>query len=98
HPQHTSHCLKKLDKPVVPVLMGYRIPRNDSEADQLKYAVVILALFQPWSTLKSSPLKAPKTTWMDALNELQRAMSPEHARVTLNIQLLYQTRDAKFDF
>lgn len=25
-------------------------------------------------------------------------MSPEHVRVTLNMQFLYQTRDAKFDF
>jgi hypothetical protein len=25
-------------------------------------------------------------------------MSPEHTRIVLNMQLLYQTRDAKFDF
>jgi hypothetical protein len=40
HPEYTTHCLKKLDTRVVPVLLGYRVPRNDSESDQLKYAVV----------------------------------------------------------
>jgi hypothetical protein len=31
------------------VLMGYRIPRNDSDNDRMKYAVVILMLFKPWA-------------------------------------------------
>ncbi|KAJ7089153.1 hypothetical protein C8R44DRAFT_861513 [Mycena epipterygia] len=35
----TTHCLKKLDIPVIPVPMGYRVPRNDSESVELKYAV-----------------------------------------------------------
>ncbi|KAJ7856171.1 hypothetical protein B0H13DRAFT_1458014, partial [Mycena leptocephala] len=48
HPQYTTHCLKKLDTPVIPVLMGYRIPRNDSDNDRTKYAVAILTLFKPW--------------------------------------------------
>ncbi|KAJ6505148.1 hypothetical protein C8R45DRAFT_769249, partial [Mycena sanguinolenta] len=84
--------------PVVPVLMGYRVPRNDIDADQLKYAVIILALFQPWSPVKSSPLKSPETSWTDALDKFRESMSPEHVRVTLNMQLLHQTRDAKFDY
>ncbi|KAJ7911419.1 hypothetical protein B0H13DRAFT_1546796, partial [Mycena leptocephala] len=66
HPQHTTHCLKKLDEPVIPVLKGYRVPRNDSENDNLKYAVVILTLFKPWSNTKSSPLKSPDTPWEEA--------------------------------
>lgn len=60
--------------------------------------VVIIALFRPWSSCKTSPLKSPDLNWLDALAELQVSMSPEHVRVTLNMQLLYQTRDAKFDF
>lgn len=92
HSQQTTHCLKRLENPVIPVFMGYRVPRNDSEGDKLKYAVVMLTLFRPWSTVKSSPLKSMDTAWPDALHEL------EHVRVTLNMQLLYQTRDAKFDF
>ncbi|KAJ7934825.1 hypothetical protein B0H13DRAFT_1563174, partial [Mycena leptocephala] len=98
HPEYTTHCLKKLDMRVVLVLLGYRVPRNDSESDQLKYAVVILSLFTPWSTLKTSPLKSPDVSWSDALADLKNTMSPEHTRVVLNMQLLYQTRDAKFDF
>ncbi|KAJ7939607.1 hypothetical protein B0H13DRAFT_1587008, partial [Mycena leptocephala] len=47
HPQYTTHCLKKLDVPVIPVLTGSRIPRNDLDNDLTKYAVVILTLFKP---------------------------------------------------
>ncbi|KAJ7336997.1 hypothetical protein DFH08DRAFT_618314, partial [Mycena albidolilacea] len=98
HSQYTTYCLKKLDTPVIPVLMGYRIPRNDSDNDRTKYAVIILTLFKTWSETKSSPLKSPDVAWLDAFNDFKLSMSPEHARIVLNMQLLYQTRDAKFDF
>jgi hypothetical protein len=94
HPQHATHCLKKLDAPVIPVLMGYHIPRNDSESDRTKYAVVILALFKLWSDTKSSPLKSPEIAWPDALDDFKRSMSPEHARILLNMQLLERLRKA----
>ncbi|KAJ7084569.1 hypothetical protein B0H15DRAFT_777558, partial [Mycena belliarum] len=99
HPQFTTHCLKKLEcNSVIPVLQGYRVPRNDVEGDKIRYAVVILALFRPWSASKISPLKSPDLSWLEAHTEFKEAMSPEHIRVTSNMQLLYQTRDAKFDF
>jgi hypothetical protein len=98
HPQYTTHCLKKLDTSVVPVLMGYRIPRCDSEDDHIKYAVIILTLFKVWSNTKCSLLKSPDTAWSDAFNEFRPSMSAEHVRIMLNMQLLYQTRDAKFDY
>ena len=78
--------------------MGYRIPRNDSANDQTKYAVIILTLFKVWSDTKTSPLKSPETDWCDAFDEFKLSMSPEHARTMLNMQLLYQTRDTKFDY
>ncbi|KAJ7074948.1 hypothetical protein B0H15DRAFT_792471, partial [Mycena belliarum] len=98
HPQYTTHCLKKLDTPVIPVLMGYRIPRNDSENDRTKYAVIILTLFKVWSDTKASPLKSADCDWLDALDEFKLSMCSEHARILLNMQLMYQTRDAKFDY
>ncbi|KAJ7065994.1 hypothetical protein B0H15DRAFT_761032, partial [Mycena belliarum] len=98
HPQYTTHCLKKLDAPIIPVLMGYQIPRNDMDDDHTKYAVIILTLFKPWSEIKSCPLKSQEIAWSDALNDLRQVISAEHARIILNMQLLYQTRDAKFDF
>jgi hypothetical protein len=55
HPQYTTHCLKKFDSPVIPVLIEYRVPRNDSESVELKYAVVILSLFKP-GQISSHPL------------------------------------------
>ncbi|KAJ7224744.1 hypothetical protein B0H12DRAFT_1077984 [Mycena haematopus] len=48
--------------------------------------------------MKSSPVKLPTVSWEVALNEFKPTMSAEHVRITLNMQLLYQTRDAKFDF
>jgi hypothetical protein len=98
HSQYTSHCLKERDRPVIPILMGYRIPRNDSDADKIKYAVVILALFKPWSTLKESPLKDPSASWSDSLNSFLPTLDEEHKKVISNMQLLYQTKDAKFDY
>ncbi|KAJ7337027.1 hypothetical protein DFH08DRAFT_614292, partial [Mycena albidolilacea] len=98
HPQYATRCLKKLDTPAIPVLMGYRIPRNDSENDRTKYAVVILTLFKLWSDTKYYPLKSSHITWSNAFDEFKSSMLPEHARVVLNMQLLCQTRDAKFDF
>jgi hypothetical protein len=100
HPQYTSHCLKKLDIPVIPVLMGYRIPRNDStdQGDMNKYAVVVLAMFKPWSSSKTSPLKTVDQTWQCALDAYTNFITPEHAAIIQNMQLLYQTKDAKFDY
>ncbi|KAJ7605142.1 hypothetical protein DFH06DRAFT_1020410, partial [Mycena polygramma] len=95
HPQHTTHCLKKLDSLVIPVLMGYRVPRSDWDNDRTKYAVVILTLFKVWSDMKASPLKTPETSWSAALDDFTPSMMPKHARIVLNMQLLYQTRDAK---
>ncbi|KAJ7933107.1 hypothetical protein B0H13DRAFT_1508278, partial [Mycena leptocephala] len=62
-----------------------------------KYAVAMLALFQPWSDVKSSPLKLSDTSWQDAWDKVKVSKSSEHARIVANMQLLYQTRDAKFD-
>ncbi|KAJ7236581.1 hypothetical protein B0H12DRAFT_1075797 [Mycena haematopus] len=78
HPQQTTHCLKKLDNPVIPVLMGYRIPRDNAESDKPKYCVIILTLFQPWSTVKLSPLKPLDLSWSDAFETLRQSMPPEH--------------------
>ncbi|KAJ6457298.1 hypothetical protein C8R45DRAFT_844365, partial [Mycena sanguinolenta] len=95
HPEYMTQCLKKLDGPVIPVLQGYRVPRNNFEPDRVKYAVMILVLFKPWSNTKVSPAKSPNISWEAALTEFKPTMSCEHVRITLNMQLLYQTRDAK---
>jgi hypothetical protein len=98
HPQYRTHCLKKLDTPVIPVFMGYRIPRNDSEADRQKYAVVILTLFRAWLGNKESPLKKETESWEEALSQMLEMISPEHKCILRNMQLLYQTQHAKFDY
>ncbi|KAL0057240.1 hypothetical protein AAF712_016127 [Marasmius tenuissimus] len=98
HPQYTTHCLKKLDSTIVPVLMGYRIPPWDCSNDDEKYAVTMLTLFKPWSDDKESPLKPKDLGWIDAFQQFKSLMSLEHVSITRNMQLLYQTKDTKFDF
>jgi hypothetical protein len=84
HSQYTTHYLKKLDNPVIPVIQVYRVPRNALDNDKLKHAVVILALFRPWSNIKDSPLKSPDVSWSDAMSEFEISMRPDHVRVTSN--------------
>jgi hypothetical protein len=98
HSQYSSYCLKEVDKPIIPVLMGYCVPRNDCDADKDKYAVVILTLFKPWSSSKDSPLKETATTWSESLAEFLPCLTEDQKSVIANLQLLYQTKDAKFDY
>ncbi|KAJ7339162.1 hypothetical protein DFH08DRAFT_618106, partial [Mycena albidolilacea] len=93
--EYTTHCLKQRDSPVIPVLMGYRVPCNDTDEDRLKHAVVMLILFKPWSNNKSSPVKATELGWEDVFNTFKPTVSPDHLRISLNMQLPFQTRDAK---
>lgn len=101
HPQYATHCLKQLsdtDRPRVPVLVGYKIPRSDREEELQKYAVVILALFKPWTTEIDSPLKSTTETWEDALT-VWSAHIPKYIQQYIdNMQLLHQSKDAKDDY
>nr|GAT48229.1 ATP-dependent DNA helicase [Mycena chlorophos] len=101
HPQATTHCLKKIDQsslPRVPVLLGVSFPRRDRPDDEEKYCAAALALFKPWSMEADCPLKAENQSWKSAFESFQVSLSAAHQSVLDNMQLIYETRDAKQDY
>ncbi|KAK7032935.1 hypothetical protein R3P38DRAFT_2773431 [Favolaschia claudopus] len=101
HPQYLSHCMKKIsdsETQRVPVLIGIPIPRSDKEEDKEAHQVAMLTLFTTWSSNTDSPLKAQDKDWSSAYEAMLTTLSPGHLRVIKNMQLLYESRDAKHDF
>ncbi|KAE9388264.1 hypothetical protein BT96DRAFT_836477, partial [Gymnopus androsaceus JB14] len=102
HPQYSTHCLKEItdsEKARIPVLVGYSIPRNDKEDQEIKYAVAMLALFKPWSNNKLSPLKPEGQTWVSAFKTWDSSTSARaHQKTMRNMQLQYESKDAKVDY
>ncbi|KAJ6512937.1 hypothetical protein C8R45DRAFT_812511, partial [Mycena sanguinolenta] len=98
HPQYTTHCLKKVSDTElqrIPVLIGYSIPHSDREDQRLKYSAAMIALFKPWTKNIDSPLKAKDEDWCTVYQTLQSQLPPNHCKIIENMQLLYQSRDAK---
>ncbi|KAJ3804915.1 hypothetical protein F5876DRAFT_18585, partial [Lentinula aff. lateritia] len=97
-----THCLKKMDtgnSPRVPVLKGYPIPLSDNIEHQDKYCVYMLVLFKPWSDNEQSPLKLKEESWDTAFNTWKNmGLHANHINIMKNMQLLYETKDAKFDY
>ncbi|KAJ7907829.1 hypothetical protein B0H13DRAFT_1545662, partial [Mycena leptocephala] len=101
HPQYTSHCMKRLTSTElqrVPVLAGFPIPRSDKEDQKESYRIAMLTLFHPWSDNDASPLKPEGCDWDTAFNDMDAILSPKHRQILSNMQLLYQSRDAKHDY
>ncbi|KAJ7837324.1 hypothetical protein B0H13DRAFT_1912554 [Mycena leptocephala] len=101
HPQYTSHCMKRLtstELPRVLVLAGFPIPRSDKEDQKESYRIAMLTLFHPWSDNEASPLKPEGCDWDTAFDDMDATLSPKHRRILSNMQLLYQSRDAKHDY
>ncbi|KAE9393397.1 hypothetical protein BT96DRAFT_829316, partial [Gymnopus androsaceus JB14] len=102
HPQYATHCLKEItdsEKARIPVLVGYSIPRNDKEDQEIKYIVAMLALFKPWSNNKISPLKPEGETWVSAFKAWDSSTSARtHQKTMSNMQLQYESKDAKVDY
>ncbi|KAF8186559.1 hypothetical protein K438DRAFT_2153189 [Mycena galopus ATCC 62051] len=101
HPQYTSHCMKRITESElerIPVLVGIPIPRANKEEDKTAYHVAMLALFKPWSGDAASLLKESDESWEDAHKEMLESATEEQLRLIHNMQLIYQSRDAKDDF
>ncbi|THU82121.1 hypothetical protein K435DRAFT_598903, partial [Dendrothele bispora CBS 962.96] len=73
------------------------IPRSDREDQKIKYAIVMLTLFKPWSNNKSELLKPVEQSWCDAFQSWKNDTSQQYLKVISNMQLLYESKDAKFD-
>ncbi|THV01804.1 hypothetical protein K435DRAFT_585534, partial [Dendrothele bispora CBS 962.96] len=73
------------------------IPRNDKEDQRAKYAVAMLVLFKPWSDHVQNLLKEESQDWESAFEAWRSNTSAEILKTMKNMQLLYESRDAKVD-
>ena len=90
HPQASSHMNMKRTSPVVPVLLGPPIPRQDREETQERFCRAILTLFVPWrSVLDICDLNQ---TWKQAFESRQTHIMPESRKFIENIQLLHECK------
>lgn len=90
HPQASSYILIKRSTPVVPVLLGPQIPRQDREETRERYCRAILTLFIPWRTVED--LCNSEQTWSDAFEMLKPMISSNGQKVIQNIQLLHECK------
>lgn len=90
HPQATSHGIIKRPKPVIPVLLGPQIPRQDREETQERYSRAIATLFIPWRSIKD--LCNHNQSWHDALSGRLGSISTESLKIIDNIQLLHECK------
>ncbi|CAF5198379.1 unnamed protein product, partial [Rotaria magnacalcarata] len=51
HPQASSHIVIRHTNPVVPVLVGPQIPRQEREETRERYSRALLTLFVPWRSV-----------------------------------------------
>lgn len=90
--------LTSTELPHVPVLAGFPILRSDKEDQKESYRIAMLTLFHPWSDNEASPLKPEGCDWDTAFDDMDATLSPKHCQISSNMQLLYQSRDAKHDY
>ncbi|CAF4376284.1 unnamed protein product, partial [Rotaria magnacalcarata] len=74
HPQASSHIVIKHTNPVVPVLVGPQIPRQEREEARERYSRALLTLFVPWRSVHD--LCALNQTWTEALEVQKPLISP----------------------
>ncbi|CAF3114577.1 unnamed protein product [Rotaria sp. Silwood2] len=90
HPQSSSHIIIKHTKPVVPVLIGPQIPRQEREETRERYSRALLALFVPWRSVHD--LCALNQIWTEALEVQKSLISPTSLKIIENIQLLHECK------
>ena len=90
HPQASSHMNMKRTSPVVPVLLGPPIPRQDREETQARFGRSILTLFVPWRSVFD--ICDLNQTWKQALDSRQTDIMPELHKFIENIQLLHECK------
>ena len=90
HPQASSHMNMKRTSPVVPVLLGPPIPRQDREETQERFCRSILTLFVPWRSVFD--ICDLSQTWKQAFESRQAKIMPESRKFIENIQLLHECK------
>ncbi|CAF2075341.1 unnamed protein product [Rotaria magnacalcarata] len=90
HPRASSHIVIKHTNPVVPVLVGPQIPRQEREETRERYSRALLTLFVPWRSVHD--LCALNQTWTEALEIQKPFISPASLKIIENIQLLHECK------
>ncbi|CAF4072297.1 unnamed protein product [Rotaria magnacalcarata] len=90
HPQASSHIVIKHANPVVPVLVGPHIPRQEREETRERYSRALLTLFVPWRS--AHDLCALNKTWTEALEVQKPLIFPASLKIIENIQLLHECK------
>ncbi|CAF3216047.1 unnamed protein product [Rotaria sp. Silwood2] len=90
HPQSSSHIIIKHTKPVVPVLIGPQIPRQEREETRERYSRALLTLFVPWRSVHD--LCVLNQTWTEPLEVQKPLISLTSLKIIQNIQLLHECK------
>ncbi|CAF5122131.1 unnamed protein product, partial [Rotaria magnacalcarata] len=90
HPQSSSHIVITHTNPVVPVLVGPQIPRQEREETRERYSRALLTLFVPWRSVHD--LCVLNQTWAEALEVQKPLISPTSLKIIENIQLLHKCK------
>ncbi|GAA5924725.1 hypothetical protein JCM10213_000426 [Rhodosporidiobolus nylandii] len=91
HPRFKTHRAAERDVPVVPVIVGASIPRQNHYADavRLRYARSVLALFKPWRSVDD--LLPVGGDWDEAVQAFKPAAD---VQVYIDhLQLLHQMKE-----
>ncbi|KAJ7076839.1 hypothetical protein B0H15DRAFT_573139, partial [Mycena belliarum] len=98
HPQKSTHTLRKRKIIHIPVLSGTPIPRRDLKDQIDKYALVVLALFQPWERSSTLPLKAESVSWASALAKFLASAPQSTLDIIDHVQEQWECRLAADDY
>ena len=90
HPQEKSHGIIKRTAPIIPVLIGPQIPRQDREETQERYNRAIATLFIPWRSVRD--LCDGNQNWSNALSARRQNISVQSQKIIDNIQLLHECK------
>ncbi|TEB28814.1 hypothetical protein FA13DRAFT_1632849, partial [Coprinellus micaceus] len=94
HPQHHSHVLIVRAAPVVPVLLGPRIPRrNGSDAERDRWARDMCILFKPWRS--PSELLSDAADWYLRLQHILPLLESNDRTVIENMSLMAEGKHAR---
>ncbi|KAI9057431.1 hypothetical protein FKP32DRAFT_1556647, partial [Trametes sanguinea] len=94
HTQFETHMMRMRRVPLVPVVLGDRIPRSDrGEEEKLEWARMMLILFVPWR--RPTDLRQPDESWIEAFERQKSQISGLHEGVIANMNVLSECRDVR---
>lgn len=94
HPQYDTHVLRIRKVPVIPVILGDKIPNPLRGGEDLEgWSRDVMLLFVPWRTLED--LRGGYDDWTSAYRGRQDDVQPKYRRIIQNLNVLSECRDAR---